>query len=132
MTQEIQDSIARRESDVFALVRSTNTRAADVETSLANMRIDNSSQQAEVGNEDEDDDAMSAATQLEDELNALKSSQALLYELLSRLSKEEIKKVAESGQTGAVNVTFGNHNSGIMVGVSNAPISGVNIGQPRQ
>lgn len=76
----------------------------------------------------ESDDLISAIAQLEEELAALKASQALFPELLAQMKEEKIERVAK-GQNTSTNISFGNNNTGFQVGVSHGAISGIKIGK---
>ena len=114
-----------KERDITVAAEATNVRLREVETSLAKMKDVVTAQQ----NESENDDLMSAVSQLEEEQVALKSIQILLPELLIRAKLEEVQKVAKAGQNTTISVTFGDNNEGFQVGVSHGNISGVRIGR---
>jgi hypothetical protein len=65
--------------------------------------------------------------QLEEELKAVKASQKLLNELLSKSQEEAVAKAA-GNQSRSTTVTFGAQNSGFQAGTINGGVSGINFG----
>ena len=126
ITGDIREAVTARETDIAAAANMTNARLADVESCLAEMKID----ETETRDENGTDDLESALAQLKDELTALKSSQSLLPELLSR-AKSDGAQLEAAGQKAITNVTFGDRNSGFQVGVSNGNISNITLGQSK-
>jgi len=70
-----------------------------------------------------------ALRQIEEERKAISTSRKLLDELLSKAQEEAIVKAATKNLT--QRVTFGSNNSGIQIGISNGPISGISFGGKR-
>ena len=66
-----------------------------------------------------------ALRQLEEELVAVKASQKLLNELLSKSQEEALAKA----QSHSTTVKFGNQNSGFQAGIINGGVSGISFGR---
>lgn len=115
-----------KEEEITTVVKRTDTRLADVESCLRDMAVEETTQDDEIKR----DELEGAQPQLEEELAALKSSQALLQELLSQLKPGETEKAASEHGKGNTNVSSGPQNSGFPVGVSHGTISGITFGRP--
>ena len=81
--------------------------------------------QGEVENQESRADALQW---IEEERRALSASRKLLNELLSKTQEGAVARAATEKETRSATMTFGNQNSGFMIGVSNAPITGITFG----
>lgn len=126
MTEDIRKTVTAKEEEITTVAKRTDIRLKDVECCLRDMSVEETTQDDET----EGDELEGAQTQLEEELAALKTSQALLQELLSQLKPGETEKAAGEDGKGNTNVSFGAQNSGFQVGVSHGAISGITFGKP--
>lgn len=118
VSQDTHDALIRRETDLSLLSQTTDARLADVEASLAQLQLMDTSTQEE----SDSDDLASAVVQLEEELVALKASHALVPVLSSQLESISREQVTIN-QKSATMVTFGQHSQGIQLGINNGPIN---------
>jgi hypothetical protein len=95
-----------------------------VESTLGELRVTDAAQEGIQNAEDKD----KALEQIKEEQIALDYSRKLLQELLSKAREEVISKAASESQNRSTQVTFGNQNAGLQIGISNGPISGLTFG----
>lgn len=95
-----------------------------MESTLGELRVTDAAQEGIQNAEDKD----KALEQIKEEQIALDYSRKLLQELLSKAREEVISKAASESQNRSTQVTFGNQNAGLQIGISNGPISGLTFG----
>jgi len=110
--------------EISKAITSTNTQLAEVESTLGEIRLTNSTH--EQGQNEED--ATNAVKQIEEERTALGCLRKLLEELLSKARQDVIARAASEGQKRSTEVTFGSNNSGFQAGIINGPIGGISFG----
>jgi len=113
-----------KEAEISKAITSTDAQLAEVESTLGEVRLTDSTR--EQGQNEED--ITNAVKQIEDERAALGYSRKLLEELLSKAREDVIVRAASESQKRSTNVTFGNNNSGFQAGIINGPISGISFG----
>jgi hypothetical protein len=114
--------MSTKQAEISRAISTTDRQLAEVESTLRELDL------APAGPERAQKDKDNAIEEIEGERAALDSSQKLLQDLLSMTAEEVITKAARKAQNGSTNVTFGNQNSGVQIGISNAPISGIHFG----
>ena len=112
MTGDIKEKILEKQREVTLAAKATDTQLAKVTETINTLVIDDSHPEQDMAS-------------LEEEQRALHSSQKLLGEVLTKL--QEVLRASEK-QDHSIHVTFGSQNSGLQIGVSNGPISGVTFG----
>jgi hypothetical protein len=123
ITEQIKKTISTRETEISTALSSTDMQLAAVETSLAEVQLNNASEdQIQDG-----EDATNTVKQVEEERNALVSSRKLLEELLGRVSEEAVFKAASKMQTNSTHITFGKLERGFQIGTNNATISDIHF-----
>jgi hypothetical protein len=66
--------------------------------------------------------------QIDEECKGLYISRRLLDELMMRVQENTIVNIAARNENKSMRVTFGRQNSGLQIGVSNSPITGISFG----
>lgn len=125
LTQNVHDEISRKEKELAVATQSQNDRLIQVEDSLRQVKLLESTR-----HDEDEEDMQGAEAQLEQQAEALKAAHILLPELLSQLSSGRFEGCGKPGRTN--NVSFGDQNSGLQIGVNDGGISGVTIGQRSQ
>lgn len=122
MTAELRNEVTSQRDQLVAASDATSTEVALVQRRLEELQLRPLSEPAS-GNEDADEnDRDATATNLEHLLEALKLSQTLLQELLSRSEPAEVERNAQRSDT-TTNITFGTNLKGMQVGVSHGQIN---------
>jgi len=124
ITEEIRKTISTKEAEISKAITSTDKQLVDVESTLGEIRLTDSTH--EEGQNEED--ITNAVKQIEEERAALGCSRKLLEELLSKAREHVIVRAASESQKRSTNVTFGNNNRGFQAGIINGPVSGISIG----
>ncbi|GIJ98191.1 hypothetical protein Aspvir_000306 [Aspergillus viridinutans] len=123
LTEEIQKTISMRQTEIESAIRTTNNQIADIQTRREEFGpVDLA--QAAADPETEAD----MLRQIDEEHKALYISRRLLNELLMRVQDSTIVNVLARNENNSMRVTFGNQNSGLQIGVSNGPITGISFG----
>lgn len=125
MTEEIKQELAARQTEMTAVVQSTDAQAASVEQSLSQMRLADDEEQSE----QEEEDAITARSAVEAELATLQGLREMMKELMSRLQAEKMDQFASRALHGSVHATFGANNSGFQLASNSGSISGLSFGQ---
>lgn len=124
ITEEVKKTISTKQAEISRAISATDRQVAEVESTLRELDLTAANPERVQNTEDKDN----AIEQIEVERAGLDSSQKLLQQLLSMTAEEAITKAASKAQAGSTTVTFGNQNSGVQIGVSHAPISGIYFG----
>ena len=124
ITEEIKKMIVTKQTDIASAIKTTDKQLAEVGKRLEELNV--------AGNDQVEAESMKnradALRQIEEEHKALSTSQKLLNELLSKAQDDAVAKAATENQTRSTIVTFGAQNSGLQIGVSSGPISGISFG----
>jgi hypothetical protein len=125
ISEEIKKTISTKQTEISSAIGATNKQLADIRKRLEELHVAGDSQEEAESTQCRAE----AVRQIEEERNAISTSRKLLDELLAKAQKEAIVKAATKNLTQSV--TFGSNNSGIQIGVSNGPISGISFGGKR-
>jgi hypothetical protein len=124
ITEEIKKTILVKEAEITGAIAATDKQLTEVESTLGELRLIDASQEEAQNAEDKD----KALKRIKEEQIALDSSRILLQELLSKAREEVVSRAASESQNRLTQVTFGNRNAGVQIGISNGPISGISFG----
>jgi len=124
ITEEIKKTISVKEAEITGAIAATDKQLTEVESTLGELRLTDASQEGVQNVEDKE----KALEQIKEEQIALDSSRILLQELLSKAREEVVSRAASESQNRLTQVTFGNRNAGVQIGISNGPISGISFG----
>lgn len=119
ITEEIQKMESVRHTEIIAAIRSTDEQRDEVRTIIEQLHSVRNNTQEDLGTTE---DKADARNQAEEERKALDASRKLLDELLVKVQDNCVAKAA------SMSVEFGAYNSGLQVGVSNGPMSGMSFG----
>jgi hypothetical protein len=123
LTEEMKKTISMRQGDIESAIRTTDNQIADIRTRREGFGpVDRA--QAAADPETEAD----MKRQLDEEHKALYISRRLLNELRLKVQESTIVNVMARNENNSTRVMFGNQNSGVQIGVSNGPITGINFG----
>jgi hypothetical protein len=123
LTEEMKKTISMRQGDIESAIRTTDNQIADLRTRREGFGpVDRA--QAAADPETEAD----MKRQLDEEHKALYISRRLLNELRLKVQESTIVNVMARNENNSTRVMFGNQNSGVQIGVSNGPITGINFG----
>lgn len=123
MTEEIKKVISTTQEEVKSAITIANKQLIVLEERLEDLSLSNDDEEAAGFREGNS----AALRQLEEELEAVKVSQKLLSELLSKSQEEAVAKVT-GDQSHLITVTFGDQNSGFQAGTINGGVSGLTFG----
>jgi hypothetical protein len=124
ITEEIEETISARQAEIITAIGTTDERLTEVRKRLEEINLTGDVQK-EVESTDSKADTL---RQNEEERKALNVSRKLLDELLLKAQEDAVAKAAVEKQNHSTQVTFGGHNSGFQIGISNGPISGISFG----
>ena len=124
MTEEIQKTIATRQTDVTRAIDTADRQLIVLEDRIEELDVSESGHEEDAGEADKAE----ALAQLQQARSALETSRKLLEELLSKSQEEAVAKAAEGTATHSTNMTFGNGNSGFQAGAINGAVSGISFG----
>lgn len=116
--------ISMRQIEITTGIRSTDEQLAEAEKRLGQLAAVNNIQEGFGPTEDK----AGAMRQIKEEHEVLCASRKLLDELLMKAQEDSVAKAVTENQNRSTPVTFGDHNSGFQVGVSNGAISGITFG----
>ncbi|KFY18216.1 hypothetical protein V492_00036 [Pseudogymnoascus sp. VKM F-4246] len=120
ITEEIKKTISTTQGEVKGAITTADKQLVVLESKLEDMNLSDSDEAA--GSSEGKSEIL---RQLEEELKAMKVSQKLLKELLSKSQEEAVAKAAVP----STKVTFGNQNSGLQVWTINGGLNGVSFGK---
>lgn len=123
ITEEIKKAISTKQVEVKDAITTAEKQLVVLEDRLEELNLSSDDDEA-AGSAEGKSEAM---RQLEEELKAVKASQKLLNELLSKSQEEAIMKAA-GNQSHSTTVTFGDNNSGFQAGTVNGGVSGLSFG----
>jgi hypothetical protein len=124
ITEEIKKTISVKEAEITGAIAATDKQLTEVESTLGELHLTDAGQEGAQNVEDKE----KALEQVKEEQIALDSSRILLQELLSKAREEVVSRAATESQNRSTQVTFGNQNAGVQIGISNGPISGISFG----
>jgi hypothetical protein len=124
ITEEIKKTISVKEAEITGTIAATNKRLTEVESTLGQLRLIDVGQDGVQNAEDKD----KALKRIKEEQIALDSSRILLQELLLKAREEVVLRAASESQNRSTQITFGNQNAGLQIGISNGPINGISFG----
>jgi hypothetical protein len=124
ITEEIKKTISVKEAEITGAIAATDKQLTEVESTLGELHLTDAGQEGAHNVEDKE----KALEQIKEEQIALDSSRILLQELLSKAREEVVSRAATESQNRSTQVTFGNQNAGVQIGISNGPISGISFG----
>ena len=113
-----------KEAEITGAIAATDKQLTEVESTLGELHLTDAGQEGAQNVEDKE----KALEQVKEEQIALDSSRILLQELLSKAREEVVSRAATESQNRSTQVTFGNQNAGVQIGISNGPISGISFG----
>lgn len=116
--------IFTKQTDIASAIRTTDKQLAEVGKRLEELNVAGDDQAEAESTKNRAD----ALRQIEEEHKALSTSRKLLNELLSKAQDDAVAKAVTESQTHSTIVTFGAQNSGLQIGVSSGPISGISFG----
>lgn len=117
MTGEIKEIIAEKQREITPAVQTTDTQLAQVTETLKTLNtLDDARREVDM------------VRQLQEEQSALTLSRKLLDELVAKLQEDSVSRASGEKQDYSAQVTFGSQNSGLQIGVSHGPISGITFG----
>jgi predicted nucleic acid-binding Zn-ribbon protein len=123
ITEEIKNAISTKQAEVKSAITTTDKQLVVVENKLDELNLSSDDEEGAGSREGQTE----ALRQLEEELKAVKASQKLLNELLSKLQEEAVAKAAVN-QSHSTTVKFGDQNSGFQAATINGGVSGINFG----
>lgn len=124
ITEEIKKMIVTKQTDIASAIRTTDKQLAEVGKRLEELDVAGDDQAEAESTKNRAD----ALRQIEEEHKALSTSRKLLNELLSKAQDGAVAKAVTERRTHSTIVTFGAQNSGLQIGVSSGPISGISFG----
>jgi hypothetical protein len=125
ISEEIKKTISTKQTEISSAIGATDKQLAEIGKRLEELNVAGDIQEEAESTECRAD----ALRQIEEERKAISTSRKLLDELLSKAQEEAIVKAATKNLI--QRVTFGSNNSGIQIGISNGPISGISFGGKR-
>ena len=90
ITEEIKNAISTKQAEVKSAITTTDKQLVVVENKLDKLNLSSNDEEGAGSREGQTE----ALRQLEEELKAVKASQKLLNELLSKLQEEAVAKAA--------------------------------------
>lgn len=123
LTEEIKEMISTKQVEIKSAITTVDKQLVVLENKQEELNLSSDNEEAAESKDGEPE----AVRQLEEELKAVKVSQKLLYELLSKSQEEAVAKAAMN-QSCPTTVTFGNQNSGFQAGTIHGGVSGINFG----
>lgn len=123
LTEEMKKTISMRQTEIETAIRTTDDQIADIRTRREEFGLVDRAQAAA-----EPETEAGMLRQIDEEHKALYISRRLLNELLIRVQESTIVNVMARNEKNSMRVTFGNENSGLQIGVSNGPITGISFG----
>lgn len=123
ITEEIMKIISTKQAEVKSAIITADKQLAVLENKLGELNISSDDEEAAGFRESKSE----ASRQVEEGLKAVKASQKLLDELLSKSQKEAVAKAA-GNQSHSITVTFGNQISGFQARTIGGGFSEVNCG----
>ncbi|RHZ63789.1 uncharacterized protein CDV56_108866 [Aspergillus thermomutatus] len=124
LTEEMKKTIAMRQTELEAAIRTTDDQIADIRTRREEIDLVDGTQAAADPETEAD-----MLRQLDEEHKTLYISRRLLNELMTRVQESTIVNVVARNENNSTRVTFGSQNSGLQIGVSNGPITGITFGR---
>jgi hypothetical protein len=125
ISEEIKKAISTKQTEISSAIGATDKQLVEIGKRLEELHVAGDSQEDAERTQRRAD----ALRQIEEERNAISTSRKLLDELLAKAQEEAIVKAAAKNVT--QRMTFGSNNSGIQIGISNGPISGISFGGKR-
>jgi type I site-specific restriction endonuclease len=123
ITEEIKRTISTKQAEVKGAITTADKQLVVLENKLEELNLSSDDDEAAGSREGKTE----TVRQLEEVLNAVKASQKLLSELLSKSQEEAIAKAA-GNQSPSTTVRFGGQNSGFQAGTINGGVSGTKFG----
>lgn len=123
ITEEIKKTIYTKQAEVKSAITAAEKQLVVAESKLEELNLSSDDEEAAGYREGKPE----AVRQLEEELKAVKASQKLLNELLSKSQEEAVAKAA-GNHSHPTTVTFGAQNSGFQAGIINGGVSGMSFG----
>lgn len=111
-------------AEITGAIAATDKQLMEVNNNLGELRlVDPGQEGAQIV-----EDKTKAFERMKEEQIALDSSRILLQELQAKAQEEVVSRAATQNQNRSTQITFGNQNTGLQIGISNSPISGVTFG----
>ena len=124
ITEEIKKTISSKQVEVTTVIDAIDQRQAEVAKQLEKLKVYNDTQEEVEATESRID----ILRQIEDDHTALRALLKILDELLAKAQEEAVIKAATENENRSTAITFGDENSGLQIGISNGPISGISFG----
>ncbi|OBT39258.1 hypothetical protein VE00_10179 [Pseudogymnoascus sp. WSF 3629] len=122
ITEEIKKTISTTQAEVKGAITTADKQLVVLESKLEDMDLSDDDEAAGSG-----EGKSETLRQLEGELKAVKVSQKLLTELLSKSQEESVAKVA-GNLSPSTTVTFSGQNLGFQAGTINGGVNGISFG----
>lgn len=123
VTEAIKKELAARQTDMTAIVRTTDAQIDSAEQSLSQLRIAMDEEQSE----QEEEDALTVVSAVEAELATLQGVREIMRDLMSQLHADKVKQAASRTQPGSIHASFGANNSGFQLASNSGSISGLSF-----
>lgn len=123
ITEEIKKTISTTQAEVKGAITIADKQLVVLENKVDVLNLSSDDDEAAGSREGKTE----TLRQHEEQLKAVKVSQKLLNELLSKSQEEAVAKAA-GNPTPSTTVTFGNQNLGFQAGTINGGVSGISFG----
>ncbi|RHZ73116.1 hypothetical protein CDV55_108340 [Aspergillus turcosus] len=123
LIEEIKKTVSMRQAEIETAIRATDNQIADIRTTREDIGLVDRAQAAA-----DPETEVDVLRQIDEEYRGLYISRRLLNELMMRVQESTIVNVAARNENNSMRVTFGRQNSGLQIGVSNSPITGISFG----
>ena len=123
VTEEIKKTICTTQAEVKGAITTADKQLVVLESKVAELNLSSDDDEA-AGSKDGKTETL---RQLKEELKAVKVSQKLLNELLSKSQEEAVTKAAGIPSP-STTVTFGDQNTGFQAGTINGGVSRISFG----
>ena len=123
ITEGIKKTISTKQAEVKSAITTADKQLVVLENKLEELNLSSDDEEAAGPREGKTE----ALRQLDEELVAVKASQKLLNELLSKSQEEAVAKAA-GNQSHSTTVKFGDQNSGFQAGIINGGVTGTTFG----
>ncbi|RLM02014.1 hypothetical protein CFD26_109125 [Aspergillus turcosus] len=123
LTEEIKKTISMRQGEIETAIRTTDNQIADIRTSREDIGLVDRAQAAA-----DPETEVDVLRQIDEEHRGLYISRRLLNKLMMRVQNSTIVNIAARNENNSMRVMCGRQNSGLQIGVSNSPITGISFG----
>jgi predicted mannosyl-3-phosphoglycerate phosphatase (HAD superfamily) len=117
MTSDIKGMMSAQQGEITSAFQTTDTQLADVAEMVKTLNM------SDIQNPE-----IERARQLEEEQRTLQASRKLLDEVLTKYQEDSMLRASAERQDHSTQVTFRGENTGVQIGVSHGPISGITFG----